>query len=230
MEAYQQAKEVILAYQTPADTAVLNWDDPTVRRMATRGQGQRLYYSVQEALDEGVSRRDTTLVLAQAGACTVLCQQSDLCLRGAHNFGNAAAAAAAATTLGVAPETIVQGLRRFRALPHRLELVATKGGVEYYNDSKATTPVSTIRALQAFEQPLILLAGGYDKGTPFDELGQVMHAAGSRRPRLWHNGSEAGARHATGSRRGTRSASPPVAAAPRSGYGAAAGCHAGAAR
>ena len=79
MEAYQQAKEVILAYQTPADTAVLNWDDPTVRRMATRGQGQRLYYSLQEALDEGVSRRDTTLVLAQAGACTVLCQQSDLC-------------------------------------------------------------------------------------------------------------------------------------------------------
>ena len=176
MEAYQQAKEVILAYQTPADTAVLNWDDPTVRRMAMRGQGQRLYYSVQEVLDEGVSRRDTTLVLAHAGARTVLCQQSDLRLRGAHNFGNAAAAAAAATTLGVAPETIVQGLRRFRALPHRLELVATKGGVEYYNDSKATTPVSTIRALQAFEQPLILLAGGYDKGTPFDELGQVMHA------------------------------------------------------
>ncbi len=176
MEFYQQAKEVILAYQTPADTAVLNWDDPTVRRMAARGQGQRLYYSVQEALAEGVSRRDATLVLAHAGACTVLCQQSDLRLRGAHNFGNAAAAAAAATTLSVAPETIVQGLRRFRALPHRLELVAMKGGVEYYNDSKATTPVSTIRALQAFEQPLILLAGGYDKGTPFDELGQVIHA------------------------------------------------------
>jgi UDP-N-acetylmuramoylalanine--D-glutamate ligase len=175
MEAYQQAKEVILAHQTPADTAVLNWDDPTVRRMAARGQGQRLYYSLQEALDEGVSRHDTTLVLAHAGWRTVLCQQSDLRLRGAHNFGNAAAAAAAATTLGVAPETIVQGLRRFRALPHRLELVATKDGVEYYNDSKATTPVSTIRALEAFEQPLILLAGGYDKGTPFDELGQVIH-------------------------------------------------------
>jgi UDP-N-acetylmuramoylalanine--D-glutamate ligase len=74
------------------------------------------------------------------------------------------------------PDTIAQGLQRFRALPHRLELVATKGGVEYYNDSKATTPVSTICALEAFEQPIVLLAGGYDKGTPFDELGQVIHA------------------------------------------------------
>jgi len=176
MEAYQQAKEVILAYQTPEDTAVLNWDDPIVRCMAARGQGQRLYYSVQESLDEGVSPHGTTLVLRRPGTRTVLCQQSDLRLRGAHNFGNAAAAAAAASTLGVDPDTIAQGLRRFRALPHRLELIDTKAGVEYYNDSKATTPVSTIRALQAFEQPLILLAGGYDKGTPFDELGAVIHA------------------------------------------------------
>jgi UDP-N-acetylmuramoylalanine--D-glutamate ligase len=60
-------------------------------------------------------------------------------------------------------------------LPHRLEQVATKNGVQYYNDSKATTPLSTMRALQAFEEPVVLLAGGYDKGTPFDELAQVIH-------------------------------------------------------
>jgi UDP-N-acetylmuramoylalanine--D-glutamate ligase len=176
MAAYQQAKEVILAYQTPADMAVLNWDDATVRRMAAQGHGRRLYYSVEEVLDEGVSQHDTALVLAADGRRTVLCEQSDLHLRGAHNFGNAAAAAAAAATLGVPPATIRRGVQRFRGLAHRLELVATKGGVEYYNDSKATTPVSTIRALQAFTQPMLLLAGGYDKGTPFDELGQVIHA------------------------------------------------------
>ncbi len=176
MEAYQRAKEVLLAHQTPVDMAVLNWDDPSVRAMAARGQGQRLYYSMQEPLAEGVSRQGTTLVLTTAGQRTVLCQQTDLRIRGAHNLSNAAAAAAAASTLGVPPETIVQGLQRFQALPHRLELVGTKGGVEYYNDSKATTPFSTMRALQAFEQPIILLAGGYDKGTPFDELGQLIHA------------------------------------------------------
>src|SRR5262249_5667033 len=163
-------------HQTPADMAVLNWDDPTIRQMGLCGQGRRLYYSVQEELDEGGARDGTTLVLATAGHYNRLCQPSDVGLRGAPNLGNAAAAAAAATTLGVTPETIAHGLQRFRALPHRLELVATKRGVEYYNDSKATTPVSTIRALEAFEQPIVLLAGGYDKGTPFDELGQVIHA------------------------------------------------------
>ena len=176
MAAYQQAKEVILAHQTPADKAILNWDDATVRHMAARGHGQRLYFSVHERLTEGVSRHGTALVLATAGQQTVLCQQTDLPLLGSHNLSNAAAAAAAAATLGVPAATIVEGLRRFRSLPHRLELVATKGGVAYYNDSKATTPVSTVSALQAFEQPVLLLAGGYDKGTPFEELGQVIHA------------------------------------------------------
>ena len=174
MEAYQQAKEHILAYQGPADTAILNWDDPTVRRMASRSRGRHLYYSVTEPLAEGVYRQGATMVLACGGQQTVLCQQSDLPLRGAHNFGNAAAAAAAAALLGVPPRTIVRGMRGYRGLPHRLELIATKGGITYYNDSKATTPVSTMQAIYAFEQPVILLAGGYDKGTPFDELGQVI--------------------------------------------------------
>ncbi len=174
MEAYQRAKEHILAYQTPADTAILNWDDAIVRHMARRGQGQRLYFSMQDTLPEGFYRQGTTLVMAKAGHTTPLCQQSDLSVRGAHNFSNAAAAAAAAAILGVPPATIAQGLSTFRGLPHRLERVATKSGVEYYNDSKATTPLSTMRALQAFEMPVILLAGGYDKGTPFEELGQVI--------------------------------------------------------
>lgn len=176
MEAYQYAKEHILAYQTPADSAILNWDDAIVRQMARRGQGQRLYFSMQEILPEGVYRQGTTLVRATTGRTTPLCQQSDLYLRGAHNFSNAAAAAATATLLGIPPQTIAQGLRAFRGLPHRLELVATKHGVEYYNDSKATTPVSTLRALQAFESRVVLLAGGYDKGTPFEELGQVIRS------------------------------------------------------
>ena len=174
MEEYQHAKEHILAYQTAADTAILNWDDVTVRQMARRGQGQRLYFSTRETLPEGVYRQGTALVMARAGQRTALCQQSDLYVRGAHNLSNAAAAAAAATLLGVPPPTIAQGLGAFHGLPHRLELVATKGGVEYYNDSKATTPLSTMRALQAFESRVVLLAGGYDKGTPFEELGQII--------------------------------------------------------
>ena len=78
--------------------------------------------------------------------------------------------------LGVPPGTIARGLQAFTGLPHRLEWIADKGGVAYYNDSKATTPFSTQSALRAFEQPVLLLAGGYDKGTPFDDLAHVMQS------------------------------------------------------
>ena len=176
MAAYQAAKEVILAYQTPDDVAVLNWDDATVRTMAARGRGRRLFYSVQEPLESGVYRDGSALVLASGSERRVLCHDSDLRLRGLHNLGNAAAAAAAAATLGVPPAAIASGLNAFTGLPHRLEWIADKRGVSYYNDSKATTPLSTQWALQAFEQPVLLLAGGYDKGTPFDDLAHVMQS------------------------------------------------------
>ena len=176
MAAYQAAKEVILAHQTPDDVAVLNWDDPTVRAMAARGHGLCLFYSVHEALESGVYRDGNALVLASGSERRLLCHDSDLRLRGLHNLGNAAAAAAAAATLEVPPAVIARGLNAFTGLPHRLEWIADKGGVTYYNDSKATTPFSTQCALQAFEQPVLLLAGGYDKGTPFDDLAHVTQA------------------------------------------------------
>jgi UDP-N-acetylmuramoylalanine--D-glutamate ligase len=175
MRAYQRAKEVILTHQTAADTAILNWDDPIVRTMAACGQGRRLFYSVQEPLTTGVCRLGETVASVVSGVPTDLFHTSDVSLRGAHNIGNAAAAAAAAVVLDVPTETIARGLRRFQGLPHRLELVATTCGIQYYNDSKATTPLSTMRALQAFAAPVILLAGGYDKGTPFDDLALAIH-------------------------------------------------------
>jgi UDP-N-acetylmuramoylalanine--D-glutamate ligase len=104
-----------------------------------------------------------------------LFHRSDLTLHGTHNLGNAAAAAAVAIRLNVPAATIVRGLQRFQGLAHRLEWIATKNGVHYYNDSKATTPLATMCAIEAFEQPLVLLAGGYDKNTPFDDLAERMH-------------------------------------------------------
>ncbi len=170
MDAYQEAKAGILAYQTPADIAILNWDDPRVRQMASRTPGRQLFYSTETTLHEGVYCQNAEVIYASEGQRRVLCHATDVALQGKHNLGNAAAAAAAAAVLGVPPTTIAQGLRRFQGLPHRLEWVAAKQGVHYYNDSKATTPASTLRALEAFEHPVILLAGGYDKGAPFDEL------------------------------------------------------------
>jgi UDP-N-acetylmuramoylalanine--D-glutamate ligase len=175
MDAYQQAKEGILAYQSPADTAILNWDDAMVRQMASRTPGRPLFYSTEVAFDEGVYGQDDAVIYASGGQQTVLCHATDVSLQGKHNLGNAAAAAAAATVLGVPPATIAQGLQRFHGLPHRLEWVTAKQGVHYYNDSKATTPASTLCALEAFEHPVVLLAGGYDKGIPFDALAQAAY-------------------------------------------------------
>jgi len=173
MTAYQRAKEGILVHQNPVDTAILNWDDAIVRQMASRTPGRHVFYSTDVTFDEGVYCQDDNVIYASQGQRTVLCHATEVPLQGRHNLGNAAAAAAAAAVLGVPSATIAQGLRRFQGLPHRLEQVADKKGVCYYNDSKATTPASTLRALEAFERPIILLAGGYDKGTPFDELARA---------------------------------------------------------
>jgi UDP-N-acetylmuramoylalanine--D-glutamate ligase len=93
-----------------------------------------------------------------------------LALPGAHNFQNALAAGCAAMVLGTGLAEIEAGLTRFTALPHRLQLVAETGGRAFYNDSKATTPESTLLALDAFRVPVVLLAGGYDKGIDLKDM------------------------------------------------------------
>jgi len=93
-------------------------------------------------------------------------------LPGRAYLSNLAAALAIARHFGVDDKSIIKHLPEFKALPHRLQLVATIKGIRWYNDSKATTPESTIVALEAFEQPEIIIAGGYDKHIPFDKLGE----------------------------------------------------------
>jgi len=93
-------------------------------------------------------------------------------LPGRANLSNLAAAIAIAKQFGVKDEQIKKCLPEFKALPHRLEFVAQINGVKWYNDSKATTPASSIVALESFDQPQIIIAGGYDKHLPFDEFGK----------------------------------------------------------
>ncbi len=93
-------------------------------------------------------------------------------LPGRVNLSNLAAALCLARHFGVEDYRIIKSLPEFKALPHRLELVTEINGVKWYNDSKATTPQSAITAIEAFDQPVIIIAGGYDKNIPFDEFGQ----------------------------------------------------------
>ena len=94
-------------------------------------------------------------------------------LPGKVNISNLAAAISVADCFGISSHIIADAVKSFKGLPHRLELVATGGGVRWYNDSIATTPPSTIAALEAFNEPIILIAGGYDKKLPFDEMGRL---------------------------------------------------------
>ncbi|MCZ6873266.1 MAG: UDP-N-acetylmuramoyl-L-alanine--D-glutamate ligase [bacterium] len=174
MDAYKAAKEHIVAYQKPHDTSVFNWDEAAIRDLGADSAGKRLFYSIRDQLQDGTYVEDQRVLLSQAGRQHVLFHTADVKLAGTHNLSNATAAATTAALFGVPSDLIAEGIRQFHGLPHRMEVVGTYQGVTFYNDSKATTPVSTIGALQAFKQPVILLAGGYDKGIPFDDLGEAI--------------------------------------------------------
>jgi UDP-N-acetylmuramoylalanine--D-glutamate ligase len=118
-------------------------------------------------------KRDTGRICIKFSADDVIQDIRDnFSLPGKANLSNLAAAISIAKYFGVDDDQIKKALPSFKALPHRLELIAEIGGVQWYNDSKATTPLSAITALEAFDQPIILIAGGYDKHLPFDEFGQ----------------------------------------------------------
>lgn len=172
--AYIEAKSQILKHQLPRDVAVLNCGDPQVEKLAELTAGTVLRFGLEETPDCNffLRRNPDRLALRFGPAAEDFFSLAEFGLRGEHNVANALAAAGAAYAFGIPTEVIARELARFRALPHRLELLGEVGGVEYYNDSIATTPESTIAALRSFEELLWLIAGGYDKGTSFRELGR----------------------------------------------------------
>ncbi|MDB5339554.1 MAG: murD [Planctomycetaceae bacterium] len=169
LENYRLAKQAILRWQTPADFAILNQDDAFVASWSTRGP--TLYFGLKDTGREGLFLEGKDhAVFRFAGQERRLAVPEWLSLPGVHNLQNALAAACAACALEAPVEAIERGLRGYKALPHRLELVAAVAGRQFYNDSLATTPESAIVALAAFEQPIILFAGGYDKGSDLTEM------------------------------------------------------------
>lgn len=162
LEEYRHAKQTLLRYQTPQDVAVLPTDTEFVN-WPTNGQRVEFGCDVDGPDSVGVTRSGLQLHLGDAIEA-VHWEHTRFRLSGFHNRLNEAAAVAAAVAAGVAPQACAEGLRTFRGLPHRLEAVGEVGGVQFYNDSKATTPEAAIAALRAFDRPLIVLAGGSHKG------------------------------------------------------------------
>jgi UDP-N-acetylmuramoylalanine--D-glutamate ligase len=173
-EVYADAKARVLENQQGSDFAVLNADDPTCVTMGTRTQAQLFWFSRQKEVQRGAWVRDGTILFRdQAGQREIL-QVSEIPLKGAHNLENVLAAVCVGVLMGCAPEKIREAVGNFKAVEHRLEFVATIGGVDYYNDSKATNVDATIKALESFPANIHLILGGKDKGSDYTVLNQLL--------------------------------------------------------
>jgi UDP-N-acetylmuramoylalanine--D-glutamate ligase len=174
LEEYRAAKQGIVTHQTGEDTAVLNADDPEVSRWDKLCAGRVLEFSLDREVARGTFLREGQIVGCLSDRIAPVCSVHDLLLPGRHNVADALAATAAALAWGVSSDRVAAALRAFRGAEHRLELVAEANGVRYVNDSIATSPDRTVAALNAFDAPVLLIAGGYDKGIPFDPLGPAV--------------------------------------------------------
>lgn len=173
MENYTAAKAKVFARQSPEDTLILNYDNLPTRALAELAPGKVRFFS-RVRLDEGFTGVDNGwIVIREPEADIRICPVTDLFIPGAHNLENALAAVTLAYCSGVAPEVIAEGLRAFQGVAHRIEWVGEFKGVRFYNDSKGTNPDSTIKAVEAMQSPTVLIAGGMDKGSEFDELVSV---------------------------------------------------------
>ncbi len=176
MEVYQAMKEKLFAAQTAADFLVLNYDDPHTRGMAARAKGRVCFFSRREVCAEGAYVESGMLVITWDGVRHELIPVSALGIRGGHNVENALAAAAMAFLAGVTPAEMRPVLRNFTGVEHRIEPVRDVNGVRYYNDSKATNTDAAIKALEAFDGHIVLIAGGDDKLTDLTDFMNIVYA------------------------------------------------------
>lgn len=163
VEDYYRAKALVCQNQEDNDWFLLNLDDMLIKKYV-HPKCRVITYSLDKKADLSIKNNQVFLFN------TLLFEIKDLKIKGLHNVSNAMVSAACAYKLGVSLENIRKGIQSFRGVEHRIEFVRLVNDIEYYNDSKATTAESTKVALNAFDKPVIVLVGGYDKKTGFDIL------------------------------------------------------------
>jgi len=187
LESYRRVKRRLAELVDPEGALVLNADDPVVTAYAGLGTARSVLYRLQRPMLGGVGIVDGWIVgagvqrlpLVGGGAAAVgpggrILPIDELVIPGRHNVSNAMAAVSVALLFGVAPDAIRSAAARFRGVEHRLETVAVIAGVRFVNDSQGTQPDAVIAALRAFEGPIVLIAGGRDKGIDLTELASVV--------------------------------------------------------
>ncbi len=180
MDVYIAMKERVFAKQTAEDFCILNHGDEACRKMADKTAAKVFFFDSSETLAEGIYLDGDAIEVRWGAINETLIHVDELQILGVHNYENVMAAAAMGICAGIALDTIRTVLKGFAGVAHRIEYVATVDGVDYYNDSKGTNVDASIRAVLAMKKPIVLIGGGYDKGSSFDEWtklfpGRVKH-------------------------------------------------------
>ncbi len=181
IENYAQAKAMIFRNQDESQYFVVNYDDEESMKLVKQCKAKVIPFSRKTVLDLGCFVLDGDIVIQnEQGQCIDICSKDDLKIPGAHNLENALASAAIAYFAGISPEVIAKTLKEFEGVEHRLEFVGEVDGIRFVNDSKGTNPDASIKAIEAIKDGIVLIAGGYDKGSEYEEFinafqGKVKH-------------------------------------------------------
>jgi UDP-N-acetylmuramoylalanine--D-glutamate ligase len=187
-ERYAEIKARAVSFMDPSDQAVLNFDDRICADFSRRTRGRIVPFSTrpvpsltrlgEQGTEENLTQRigviDGWICISGTSGLKRVMPVDQVPLPGEHNLSNVLAAAGVASAIGVGPPAIAEAVRNFRGVEHRLELVGEFKGVRWYNDSKATNPDSTYKALEAFAEPMVLIAGGRNKGIDLAPLARAI--------------------------------------------------------
>lgn len=169
MAEYIRVKELITSNQGPEDVCVLNYEDEVLCEFGKHIVPKTVYFSSARRLEQGIFLEGDQIILRTKTEEIPVVKTGDLKLLGLHNFENVMAAVAMAYCAGVDMDSIRKSVCEFTAVEHRIEYVTEKNGVAYYNDSKGTNPDAAIKGIQAMNRPTLLIGGGYDKESSYDE-------------------------------------------------------------
>jgi UDP-N-acetylmuramoylalanine--D-glutamate ligase len=173
-EAYVAAKARIFEKQQSSDFAVLNADDPTCVVLKDKIKGTLLWFSRKQRVESGAFVQGDQIIYRRNGQEQAVLSRGDIQLKGEHNLENVLAAVAMTMVAGCAAQQVRQAVKEFRAVEHRLEMVATINGITFYNDSKATNVDATVKALESFPANIHIILGGKDKGSDYTVLNPLL--------------------------------------------------------
>ena len=169
MEEYIRVKELITKNQTKEDYCILNYEDEVLREFGEKCPAKTVFFSSERKLEKGVFLDGDVICLKTDKETFEIVKTEELKILGKHNYENVMAASAMAYYAGVPMEVIHKAVTQFRAVAHRIEFVEEIDGIAYYNDSKGTNPDAAIKGIQATNRPTLLIGGGYDKESSYEE-------------------------------------------------------------